>query len=65
MKRSDKGNGKKKSKLKIFGYSILAIIVVILAVVGYDYYQLQPTNILSRFLLSVLELQKMKLLITN
>ncbi|MEK5389682.1 LCP family protein [Margalitia sp. FSL K6-0131] len=44
MERSDKKKGTKKKKLKIFGFSILAIIVILLAVGGYEYYQLQPAN---------------------
>lgn len=35
---------KKKSKWKVFGYSFLGIVIVAVAALGYEYYQLQPTN---------------------
>ncbi|MED3560989.1 LCP family protein [Bacillus xiapuensis] len=35
---------KKRSKWKIVSYSLLGIIIVAIAAVGYEYYQLQPKN---------------------
>jgi polyisoprenyl-teichoic acid--peptidoglycan teichoic acid transferase len=44
MGRTDKRKGIKNRKRKIIGYSILSVVVVIIAAVGFEYYQLQPAN---------------------
>lgn len=44
MGRTDKKKGNKKKKLKILGYSLLSIIILLVAVGGLAYYQLQPAN---------------------
>ncbi|MGX6445632.1 LCP family protein [Neobacillus sp. K501] len=35
---------KKKKKWKVFGFSVLGIILILTAFIGYEYYQLQPKN---------------------
>ncbi|MED1201778.1 LCP family protein [Heyndrickxia acidicola] len=44
MGRAEKHTRTKRSKLKIFGYSFLSFIVILVAGGSYIYYQLQPKN---------------------